>query len=256
MGDSYGQAKLDRIQFGVMARPSSPAGSARRSRRATTDEIVRRVTAAITEHRLPPGTKLGEESLGDAFGVSRTKAREALFQLAKLKLVTLLPARGAFVAQPTVREAREVFGARRIVERAVVDQFARAATATQLAAIRAHVAAERDAVAANDVWARSRLLGEFPVLIAEMAGNSVVADLLRELVSRTSLITLLYQTASASVCSADEHLELVKRFERRDAKGAVALMLEHLDHVEQGLSLREDAGAAVDLRSALAAVRV
>jgi DNA-binding GntR family transcriptional regulator len=102
-----------------MARtPSSAAETAsRRTRRATTDDIVRRVTAAITEHRLRPGTKLGEESLGEVFGVSRTKVREALFQLAKLKLVTMLPARGAFVAQPTVREAREVFGARRILER-------------------------------------------------------------------------------------------------------------------------------------------
>jgi DNA-binding GntR family transcriptional regulator len=236
-------------------RPPSVPDPTRRTRRATTEDIVRRVTAAITEHRLPPGTKLGEESLGEVFGVSRTKVREALFQLAKLKLVALLPARGAFVAQPTVREAREVFAARRILERAVVEQFARAPNADQLAAIRAHVAAEREAVAANDVWARSRLLGEFHVLIAEMAGNAVVADLLRELVSRSSLITLLYQTASASVCSADEHLEILKRFERRDAKGAVALMLEHLEHVEQGLNLREAEAEAIDLRSALTAVR-
>jgi DNA-binding GntR family transcriptional regulator len=51
-------------------------------------------------------------------------------------------------------------------------------------------------------------------------------------------------------------MDLVKRFERRDAKGAVAVMLEHLDHVEQGLDLREEEAGAVDLRSALAAVRV
>jgi DNA-binding GntR family transcriptional regulator len=241
-----------------MARtPSSATDSApRRARRATTDEIVRRVTAAITEHRLPPGTKLGEESLGEVFGVSRTKAREALFQLAKLKLVTLLPGRGAFVAQPTVREAREVFGARRILERAVVERVAQAPTSAQLASIRAHIAAERDAVAAKDGWARSRLLGEFHVLLAEMAGNAVVAELLRELVSRTSLITLLYQTASASACSADEHVELARRLERRDVNGAVAVMLEHLEHVEQGLNLHEEEVEAVDLRSALAAVRV
>lgn len=238
-----------------MSRSSASAAGPRRARRTTTDEIVRRVTAAITEHRLPPGTKLGEESLGEAFGVSRTKVREALFQLAQLRLVTLLPARGAFVAQPTVREAREVFAARRILERAVVAEFARAPAAAQLAAVRAHVAAEREAVAANDLWARSRLLGEFHVLVAQLAGNAVVADLLRELVSRTSLITLLYQTASASVCSAEEHAELVRCFERRDAKRAVALMLEHLEHVERSLALRADEPTAIDLRSALAAAK-
>src|SRR5437870_948791 len=67
--------------------------------------IAKHITAAIIDRRIPPGTKLGEVSLGEVFGVSRTKVRQALYQLAKDKLVNLYPGRGAFVAEPSVKEA-------------------------------------------------------------------------------------------------------------------------------------------------------
>ena len=66
--------------------------------------IYDRIAEAIAAHKLPAGAKLGEEALGEIFGVSRTKIRQALFQLASEKLVTLIPGRGAFVTQPTVRK--------------------------------------------------------------------------------------------------------------------------------------------------------
>jgi DNA-binding GntR family transcriptional regulator len=231
-------------------------GAARSRTPAKTELIVARITAAIAEHRLPPGTKLGEESLGEIFRVSRTMVRQALFQLSRDRLVTLLAGRGAFVAQPSVREAREVFDARRIIERDVVARFARAARPEAVARLREHLAAESEAVGDADVQRRARLLGEFHVLIAEMAGNSVLAEVLKELVARTSLVLLLYQPAEASACSSDDHVAIVSSLERRQPDKAVALMIEHLEQVERGLNLRESEPEAVNLKSALTAVRI
>lgn len=67
---------------------------------STTSLIAARLTRAIVEHRLQPGTKLAEQKLADHFGVSRTLVRQALFQLSQNRLVRLEPARGAFVAAP------------------------------------------------------------------------------------------------------------------------------------------------------------
>lgn len=229
--------------------------AAGRRRPASTEAIVARITAALIEHRLPPGAKLGEEALGGIFGVSRTKVRQALNRLAQDKLVTLLPARGAFVARPDAREARDLFDARRVVERTVIGRFAAGATRPQLALLREHLAQERAAITAGDVATRNRLLGEFHVLIAEMVGNAVIAQLLRELVQRSSLVTLLYQSRRSASCSADEHAELIEAVRRGDAAAAVQLMDEHLTHVERDLALPEEAAAALDLREALATAR-
>ncbi|HSI54241.1 MAG TPA: GntR family transcriptional regulator, partial [Ramlibacter sp.] len=83
---------------------------------STTHFIVESLSRAIVEHRLQPGTKLAEQKLADHFGVSRTLVRQALFQLAQNRLIRMEPARGAFVAAPTVQESRQVFAVRRMLE--------------------------------------------------------------------------------------------------------------------------------------------
>ena len=90
------------------------ANPAQRAAPASEDAIYERLMAAIFEHRLPPGTKLGEESLAAIFGVSRARIRRVLPRLAHDGVVHLEPNRGAFVAKPTVQEARDVFEARRV----------------------------------------------------------------------------------------------------------------------------------------------
>ena len=101
-----------------MSRPASapvrlvdprPAGRAPGPAGSTTERIVESITNAIIERRLPPGTKLAEQQIADLFSVSRTVVRQALNQLSRDRLVTLEPARGAFVASPSVEEARQVY---------------------------------------------------------------------------------------------------------------------------------------------------
>jgi len=233
-----------------------PSGKSGKSGKSSTETIVTRITAALIEHRLPPGAKLGEVALGEIFGVSRTTIRQALNRLAQDKLITLMPARGAFVTTPEPREARELFDARRVIERVVIERFTASATRAQMAELRDHLVQERAAIAAGDAAVRNRLLGEFHVLIAEMAGNAVIAELLRELVQRSTLVTLLYQSTRAASCSSDEHDALLDAVRRRDAIAAVRLMEQHLTHVERDLALPGDKSPALDLRAALTLARV
>jgi DNA-binding GntR family transcriptional regulator len=113
---------------------------------SSTEAIVSAVTRAIVEHRLLPGAKLVEQKLGDRFGVSRTVVRQALFRLSELKLVRLQPARGAFVAAPSVREAQEVFAVRRMVESQMLRELTSRIRSADIKALKAHLKAEREAV--------------------------------------------------------------------------------------------------------------
>lgn len=200
-----------------------------------TRTIVDALTRAIVEHRLQPGTKLAEQKLADHFGVSRTLVRQALFQLVQKHLVQMEPARGAFVAAPTVEEARQVFQVRRLLEAEMVREFLRAMTPAKLKALREHIAQEKAALN-GDASERQQLLGDFHVRMAELAGNGVLAQILRDLVSRSSLITLMYQRDSFTAHSQEEHVELVKALAAKDEKRAVKLMEDHLRHVEDSLA--------------------
>ena len=203
---------------------------------SSTHHIVESLTRAIVEHRLHPGTKLAEQKLADHFGVSRTLVRQALFQLSQNRLIKLEPARGAFVAAPSVEEAKQVFAVRRMLEAEMARAFARTSTPARIKALREHVAQEKLAVQREDVPSRTELLGDFHVRMAELMGNRVLAELLSELISRCALITLMYQSAHAAEHSNDEHADIVKALAAKDEELAVRLMNEHLLHVEENLT--------------------
>lgn len=216
---------------------------------SSTQRIVEAITSAIVERRLMPGTKLAEQKIADIFKVSRTIVRQALNQLSRDKLVTLEPARGAFVAQPSVEEARQVFEVRHMLEVGMVRQLCQCITPAQVAELRVHLEAEQAAVQRTDVSGRTHLLADFHVVLARMLGNDTLAEMLQDLVSRSSLISLMYQSALSAEHSFEEHVAIVDALERRDARGAVRLMEAHLENVERNLRLHP---RLPDLESVLA----
>ena len=203
----------------------------------STRRIADAITAAIVERRLMPGTKLAEQKIADIFKVSRTVVRQALHQLSRDKLITLEPARGARVAQPSEDEARQVFEVRHMLEAAMMRRAAAELTPEQIAQLRAHLQHERSAVQRTDVPGRTQLLADFHVVLAQMLGNDALAEIVRELVSRSSLIALMYQSAHSAEHSCAEHVAIVDALEQRDARAAVRLMQTHLRNVERNLRL-------------------
>src|SRR3982751_1418373 len=127
---------------GALGRPTPARNAAADGSANATQRIADSITAAIVERRLMPGTKLAEQKIADIFKVSRTLVRQALNQLSRDRLVTLEPARGAFVAMPSVEEARQVFDLRQMLEAAMVKRLCKAITDEQVAALRAHLQAE------------------------------------------------------------------------------------------------------------------
>ena len=202
-----------------------------------TRAIVDALTKAIVEHRLHPGSKLAEQKLADHFGVSRTLVRQALFQLAQKRLIRMEPARGAFVATPSSEEAKQVFAVRRMLEAEMTHNFVRTATKAQIQALQDHVTQEKAAVQRGDVAGRTDLLGDFHVRMADLMGNLVLGQILSELISRCSLITLMYQSDNAAEHSAEDHAAILKAIVAKDETLAVQLMDEHLSNVEASLIL-------------------
>ena len=217
------------------------------------NDIYDRIVSAILDHRLPPGTKLVEDKLATAFGVSRTRVRPVLVRLANEQVVTLTPNRGAAIAQPTVQEAREVFEARRMIEPRLVELFIANATQADIAVLTAGIAEEEAARLGGDMRRAIRLAGDFHLLIAQAAGHQTLGRILRELVSRTSLILMTYSPShtrereEATACGCREHQALIDAIRLRDAREASKRMLDHLVRLESQLEFSPPDVLAPDL---------
>lgn len=204
------------------------------------DEDIRRdVTDAIFDLRMPPGTRLSEASLGELYHVSRTVARKALFHLVRDNLVEMRPQRGAIVAQPTARDAREVFEARRIVEAALLERSVPTMTATGLRKLRELAANGADAYANHDRRRMIRTSGEFHRELAAMAGNGVLYRFLVRLIGRTSLVIASFPSRTAAACVPDDHATLIGVIERGDVARAKKIMQRHLVDCEGQLDLSD-----------------
>ncbi len=194
---------------------------------------------AIVGHKIAPGSKLPEDEIASVYNVSRTIVRAALQALGHDRLVNLEPNRGAFVAQPTKREAREIFEARALVEPHVAALACDNVKPAQIALLRQHLEREHEATHAGRDSDAIMLSARFHVAIAELADHSILTDFVKDLVLRSSLIISLYWRRRDTTCESHAHHALVDAIERGDAKNAADLMRSHLVDLLSGLDLSQ-----------------
>jgi DNA-binding GntR family transcriptional regulator len=223
-----------------------------RGKRTSPDQIADRIVDAILAGTLSSGTRLGEQSLADLFGVSRTLVREALARLSARGMVEVNARRGWFVVQPSREEADEAFHARVTIETGLLHSLDAAPSRTVIRRLKQHVGAERAAIKAGEPGARSYLLGDFHVCLAECLGNPLLAEILRDLTARTTLIATLFQSNHDAAQSCADHARIVAALEAGDLALARRLVRDHIGVVAGHLGARNAAPDPVDrLRLAL-----
>ncbi len=201
--------------------------------------------------RLPP-----ERELARRLGISRPTVREAMIALEIAGVIAIRAGAGIYVSSVPVRETQaqlpapdagpspfDLLDARRLLECELVERAARAATRSELAAIRETIEEmERDMASGGDGRDADR---RFHARIAEAARNSVLAGLVDGLWEGMS--TPLFHHLSDHTglpqnqqMTVRDHRAIYDCLRRRDAQGARAAMAAHLSHVEAILAGADD----------------
>ncbi len=193
------------------------------------DTVADRLRDMIVDGTLPARERIHEQSLCEAFGISRTPLREALKVLANEGLVELRANRGSRVAALSTEEMADLFEALWGVERHAAELAAARATTEQLKALRAlQGRMERE-------WQRKRrtayakLNNEIHRTIVEFAQNATLCGV------HTSIMTKLRRARYMALMSddrwdeaVDEHRAILRALEARDTPEAGRLMAEHV----------------------------
>lgn len=101
--------------------------------------------------------------------------------------------------------------------------------------LRQHIAQEETVIAEADAATRAFLLADFHVCLAGAPGHRVLADVLRDLTARTTLVATLYQSTHDARQSCVEHAQIVQAIESGDMEDAAQRMLAHIGNVEDAL---------------------
>ena len=223
--------------------------------------IVDQIKILLREGRLSPGDRLpSERELCQRFGVSRVTVREALRVLEAGGLVEIrVGARGgAFLTSPTTERlgegladlltlsaltASEVTEARMVFEIGILPQAVQRANDEDVAALFAMV---EDAQAALDDDSYSMgMSAAFHVRVATCTHNPAVEMLVRSF-HGPLLMSLREAHVAAPVMGhrgTDEHLQIARAIERRDADEAVRIMRRHLERTAQRVDAVDAGGS-------------
>jgi DNA-binding GntR family transcriptional regulator len=167
--------------------PSAPGSLSGGARHAHTGQwVAGALRSRISEGDLPPGTKLLEEALCSALGVSRNTLREAFAILAGENIVTRVPNRGVFVARPTAEDIGEIYRVRRYLEPAALRWGDGAHAAGSV--LDAVIARGRYARDAGDAAAMAGANQDFHKAVVALAGSVRFDAMMSEVLAEMRLV--------------------------------------------------------------------
>ena len=222
------------------------------------DKIARDLQEQIIHGKLKPGERLpSERSLCAVFGVGRTTIREALKSLAVRGLVTR-SARGAVIADveslhlpgadlaglAAQTSIRQLFEVRKLMEVRVAGWAALRASAEDIEAMRAAIAAGRR-TSTHAGGNPNRLFHDALAKAAHNPALVLVYESGRHLFFRLPFYWKLFDDAQVKMTRAERH-EMARRWHEqifkaiveRDAAEAEGAMFQHLDIMEKDLLAR------------------
>jgi DNA-binding GntR family transcriptional regulator len=177
----------------VRSEPTLPAAGLIRPRRSAGvrhsplgQRVVDALRKAIFSGTYKPGERLVEDRLAIDMGVSRVPVREALRVLAAEGLVDIAPRRGATVTELSSIAARDMIEVRATLEGLNARLAARRHSAATVAALETVLELGSRATAKRDAQTLIALNARFHDVLANAGGNTVLAEIMRTLRTRTT----------------------------------------------------------------------
>lgn len=212
------------------------------------EKIYQKILKAIVEHQLPPGARLPEDRLSEAFGVSRTGIRKVLQRLALEHFVVIARNKGAQVNHPSEDEALEVLDSRILIEPQLIAGVQRSWNPEQSERFRDLVDEERKAEHNGDMATSIQATARFHYELAQLAGNNVLATFVEQLCYRSSLVIAAYGTRSSVSCDCGDHSQLLDLLDEGQPKKAQAWMKHHLQVIKASLVLESQEEQHIDFQ--------
>jgi DNA-binding GntR family transcriptional regulator len=212
--------------------------------RLTAHQMVRdSLRRAILDGTLPAGTRLVQADIATRLRVSTTPVREALRDLAMEGLIRLDAHRGAVVHETDLREVREIYLLRKLLEPEAVRLAAEAMTPDVLARLE-ELQVQMDAEVDTVRWVN--LNREFHRTMVSAAGMPRLAEILHQLEDNAAVYVNLALRATPGdhfTAGNDDHHQLIEACRNHDGERAAALIV---DHLQQTLKNVEQSVASVD----------
>jgi DNA-binding GntR family transcriptional regulator len=200
-------------------------------RRVLADEVYEILRESLLTQRIAPGSRLNLDLLARELHVSNTPVRQALARLEADGLVTKEPYVG-FTASPLLdsRTIEELYDLRLLIEPTGAARVAKRGSGEWIVTLE-DICASAEGMLGEQSSEHVEALGtadaEFHLAVAQAAGNGVIVDYLRQVLTQMSRYTL-YASRPAAHHAWEEHRTVLDAIRRGDSSEALKAMRTHL----------------------------
>lgn len=193
------------------------------------DYALRTIKENIISLDLAPGSQISENELSVAMGLSRTPVREALMDLAKVKVVLITPQKKSVVAPIDYDMVDESRFMREVMECAVIELVCEMATDKDLHGLDENVKLQNFYLADGNFEQIMRLDDEFHERLFNIAQKSDVYTLTKNILIHFDRVRNMALSSVSDLKIVQDHGKLVEAIRARDAAEARRLMQHHLN---------------------------
>jgi len=200
------------------------------------DVVFNTLRQAILTGELKPGERLMEIHLANKLGVSRTPIREAIRKLELEGLVTMIPRRGAEVAQITEKSMNDVLEIRSALDALCVELACERITQEDTGRLKQACEAFEAAVRTKDIKKIARADVELHDIIAQATGNQRLIQLINNLSEQMYRYRFEYiKDISQHQRLIDEHRMIYESIEKKDKETASQAAHVHIDNQKKAI---------------------
>lgn len=201
------------------------------------DVVFNTLRQAILTGELKPGERLMEIHLANKLGVSRTPIREAIRKLELEGLVTMIPRRGAEVAQITEKSLQDVLEVRRSLDALCAELACERISEAQIAALEAACTAFEEATQTKNARAIAAADVELHDIIISATDNKRLVQLVNNLAEQMYRYRFEYikdETMHSRL--VEEHRVIFEAIRDRNKAVAAAAAVTHIDNQMESIA--------------------
>jgi DNA-binding GntR family transcriptional regulator len=216
-----GKAQWRESEFRIFKSP--PA------RRSLGVHVYETLKQAIVRGDLAPGSRVVESHVAGAMGISRTPVREAIHKLEREGFVRRSVSSGFEVAGLTAAEIRETFGIRSVLESYAARLAAVTHRPEELEALYTKIDEYQDHLDRHRPDALAKINTEFHDLLYALSRSPKLVKMINDLRDHIYRFRqIILRRADMARQSNEDHKQMLRMIERRDAEGVEMVVREHI----------------------------
>ncbi len=205
--------------------------------------VFETLRSAILEGGLKPGERVMEVQLAEKLGVSRTPVREAIRKLELEGLLVMLPRKGAYVADVSIKDVLNVLEVRASLEGLAASLAAERITEEEIENLKKNAEEFEKMGKENDRDGMILKDTEFHSVLLNASRNDKLLNIVEGLSDQVQRYRVVYFTEYTDAKNIMlEHRAIIEAISERDGEKADRLAQEHIENIGNYLLSQKNQG--------------